>query len=305
MLKTKRMKTIKQLSLLLMLAVVTVACISKKRFLEEQQAKNKAFKSLSDAKKENKRLNENLKALLADTTKLGEELRKIGLERKAVAEDLADLQTKYKTLEKSSKLTTDELRGELSKKETELLEKEKALKEREKTVLELRNAISKKEDALQALLDKVNKSLVDFNPDELTVEKKNGKIYVSLAEKLLFKSGRASVEAKGKEALGKLAEVLKKNLDIDIVVEGHTDNIPIKTAIFKDNWDLSVIRATSIVRILTEDYGMLATRITPAGRGDEFPIASNETKEGRAKNRRVEIILSPKLDELLKIIEGN
>lgn len=131
---------------------------------------------------------------------------------------------------------------------------------------------------------------------------KNGKVYVSLSDKLLFKSGSAEVEDKGKQALKKLSEVLNKNNEIDVEIEGHTDNIPIKTARYEDNWDLSVHRATNIVRILQEEYAVNAKRLTAAGKGEFMPKASNETAEGRAKNRRTEIVLSPKLDELFKLI---
>ena len=123
-----------------------------------------------------------------------------------------------------------------------------------------------------------------------------------MSDKLLFKSGSSTVEEKGRDALSLLGGVLNKNTDIDILVEGHTDNVPIKTAIYKDNWDLSVARATSIVRILTSDYKVVPTRMTASGKGEYFPRASNDTTEGRARNRRTEIILSPKLDELMQLL---
>jgi chemotaxis protein MotB len=109
----------------------------------------------------------------------------------------------------------------------------------------------------------------------------------------------------GKDALRLLSDVLDKNHDIDILVEGHTDNVPIKTNIYKDNWDLSVARATSIVRILTTEYKIAPTRVTASGRGEFFPKSENDTPEGRAKNRRTEIILSPKLDEIMKLLQTN
>ena len=126
-----------------------------------------------------------------------------------------------------------------------------------------------------------------------------------MSDKLLFKSGSAEVEEKGLDALKKLAEVLNNNKDVGVMIEGHTDNIPIKTAQFKDNWDLSVARATNIVRMLDEVHQVDAKNLTAAGRGEYMPKASNETAEGRAKNRRTEIILSPKLDELYKLINKN
>ena len=134
------------------------------------------------------------------------------------------------------------------------------------------------------------------------MEIRDGKVYVSMSDKLLFKSGSAAVEPKGVNALKVLADILNKNPDIQILVEGHTDNVPIKTALYKDNWDLSVGRATTITRMLNEVYGVQATRMTASGRGEYYPKADNTTQEGKAMNRRTEIILSPKLDEIMNLL---
>jgi len=123
-----------------------------------------------------------------------------------------------------------------------------------------------------------------------------------MSDKLLFQSGSALVDKRGKEALAKLAGVLKVQVDIDVMIEGHTDNKPIKTVQFSDNWDLSVIRATSVVRILTKDYGIQPLQIQPSGRGEYMPVATNETTEGRSRNRRTEIIISPKLEKLFDLL---
>jgi chemotaxis protein MotB len=142
---------------------------------------------------------------------------------------------------------------------------------------------------------------VNFKSNELTVTTKNGRVYVSLQESLLFPSGSAVVNPKGKEALGQLAQVLNTNPDINVLIEGHTDSIPIRGR-FEDNWALSVARATSIVRILTDTYGVDPTRVTAAGRSKYEPVDTNDTPEGRAHNRRTEIILEPKLDELMQLL---
>jgi chemotaxis protein MotB len=183
-----------------------------------------------------------------------------------------------------------------------LKEKGDLLQIREKKLAELEAIIKRQDSLTNALSDIVKKALLSFNSDELTVEMKNGKVYVSLSDKLLFKSGSADVEEKGLDAIKKLAEVLNKNMEIDVLVEGHTDNKPIKTAVFADNWDLSTARANNIVRLLSSNYAVEPKRLTAAGRGEYQPKANNEIAEGRAKNRRTEIILSPKLDELYKII---
>ena len=214
-----------------------------------------------------------------------------------------DLQEKYKSLTNLSLSQTDKLSKALSAKSDELDAKEKLLSERERALSEMKKEIARQDSITARLNTILRNALLGFNSDELSVEIKNGKVYVSMSDKLLFRSGSSAVEAKGKEALKLLGGVLDKNLDIDILVEGHTDNVPIKTSVYKDNWDLSVARATSIVRILASDYKITPTRMTASGKGEYFPKADNSTAEGRAVNRRTEIILSPKLDELMKLLK--
>lgn len=222
---------------------------------------------------------------------------------KDLTNQYSDLQERYKNLSYLSTTTTDKLSKDLAAKSNELDAKEKLLSDREKTLDDMRKIIARQDSLTNSLNNILRSALLGFNSDELSVEIKNGKVYVSLSDKLLFKSGSSAVEDKGKEALKLLAGVLDKNIEIDILVEGHTDNVPIKTPVYKDNWDLSVGRATSIVRILTTDYKIAPTRLTASGKGEYFPKADNETPEGKAKNRRTEIILSPKLDELMKLLK--
>ncbi|KOF04428.1 membrane protein [Roseivirga seohaensis subsp. aquiponti] len=179
------------------------------------------------------------------------------------------------------------------------------LSKREARVAELEKLISDKEAAVQALKNKVTNALLNFNEDDLKVEVRNGKVYVSLAEQLLFGTGSIAVDQKGVSALQQLANAIKTNPDINIMVEGHTDNVPFsrKTQYMSDNWDLSVLRATSIVRILVEG-GVSPTAITASGRGESTPVVANDSPENKAKNRRTEIILTPKLDELFQILDN-
>ncbi len=214
-----------------------------------------------------------------------------------------DLQNKYNDLTNQSLSQTDKLSKALAAKSEDLDAKEKLLSEREKTLHDMKQIIAKQDSLTRNLNNTLRNALLGFNSDELSVEIKDGKVYVSMSDKLLFQSGSSAVEDKGKDALKLLAGVLDKNSDIDILIEGHTDNVPIKTSVYKDNWDLSVARATSIVRILTNDYKIIPTRLTASGKGEFFPKADNDTPEGRAKNRRTEIILSPKLDELMKLLK--
>ncbi|AMR29581.1 cell envelope biogenesis protein OmpA [Hymenobacter psoromatis] len=173
-------------------------------------------------------------------------------------------------------------------------------------VAELQRVLDEKEAATKALRQKVADALLGFNSNDLQVNVKNGKVYVSLSEQLLFKSGATKVDPAGQDALVKLANALTGNKDINILVEGHTDNVPIRGVVngAKDNWDLSVLRATEITRLLTA-AGIDPTQITPSGRGQYLPVAPNDTPQDKALNRRTDIILTPKLDELFSILNTN
>jgi chemotaxis protein MotB len=207
--------------------------------------------------------------------------------------DYSDLTARYSKLSQ----TAGNLGNALNDKNATLSEKEAQLRN-------LQSILRRQDSILNALNNSVKDALLGFSPDELSIEMKNGKVYVSMSDKLLFKSGDATVEKKGREALQKLAAVLNKNPDISISVEGHTDNVPIKTIVYKDNWDLSTARANNVIRLLSEEYGMDPHRLTASGRGEYYPVADNGTVEGKAKNRRTEIVLSPKLDELMKMISA-
>lgn len=203
----------------------------------------------------------------------------------------------------------DELRNlevQLNQQKSDLDNLNEELKKREIRVNELEDILKKKEQAVAELRKKLSDALFNFENKGLTITQKNGKVYVSLDESLLFESGKTNVEAKGIEALKNVAKVLEQNIEINIVVEGHTDDVPMKGAgEIKDNWDLSVIRATAVTKILLSSSKIEANRITSAGRGEFFPLDNSKTPEGRKKNRRTEIILTPKLDELLKVLGGN
>jgi chemotaxis protein MotB len=244
--------------------------------------------------------NEALKKNLADQTGKNKELTDQNTNLSGLYKGLQD---KYNSLINQSLSKTDELSKALAAKSEDLNAKEKLLSERERTLYELKKIIARQDSITNSLNNILRNALLGFNSDELSVEIKNGKVYVSMSDKLLFQSGSSAVEDKGKDALKLLAGVLEKNSDVDILIEGHTDNVPIKTSVYKDNWDLSVARATSIVRILTTDYKITPTRLTASGKGEYFPKADNDTPEGKAKNRRTEIILSPKLDELMKLLK--
>ena len=225
-------------------------------------------------------------------------------------DDNKKLMGQYQLTQEELQRKEDKLRlaeGDLEKRksEIELLASEmkaaeEALKSKEQRVSELEQILASKDSAMNTLRTKVSEALLGFQGNGLTVSTKNGNVYVSLEERLLFESGSTVVDAKGVDALKNLAKVLEKENDISIMIEGHTDNVPIKSPTVKDNWDLSVLRATSILRIITSNSKIDAKRLTAAGRGEFMPIDKANTPEARKKNRRTEIILTPNLDELMR-----
>jgi len=215
----------------------------------------------------------------------------------------SELTTQYNDLMNEKLSQAEQMNTALRLKSETLAEKERLLSEREIVLEDLQSKIARQDSVTKRLNDIIRGALLGFKSDELSVEVKNGKVYVSMSDKLLFKSASAAIETKGLEAIKVLADVLNKNNDIDILIEGHTDNLPIRTAQYRDNWDLSVARATSIVRILVDEYKIDAKRLTASGKGEFSPRANNSTPEGRAANRRTEIILSPKLDIIMNLLK--
>jgi chemotaxis protein MotB len=198
------------------------------------------------------------------------------------------------------------LETKLNQQKTDLDRLNEELMKREARVNELEAILKQKDQAAADLRKKLSDALIGFENKGLTITQKNGKVYVSMDESLLFASGKTNVEAKGIEALRNVAKVLEQNTDINVMVEGHTDDVAMKgSGEIRDNWDLSVMRATSVTKILLTSARIDAKRITAAGRGEFFPLDPAKTPEARKKNRRTEIILTPKLDELLKVLETN
>lgn len=267
-----------------LLLLSSTSCVTKKKYLIAENGRLEALqreetlkKQLVDCRDENDQLSARLSQLMRDTADMRRNIRS------------------YREMLNTNLGEQDKLNELLTKKMQEL-------DERERTINQLHDLINAQNEKVQSILQSVKDALMGFSSDELSVREENGKIYVAMSDKLLFQSGSATVDKRGKEALAKLAEVLNKQKDVDVNIEGHTDTKPIHTARFEDNWDLSVIRATSVVRILTKDYGVSPMQIVPSGRGEFMPVADNETADGRSKNRRTEIIIAPKLDELLKIL---
>ncbi|MCE2847113.1 MAG: OmpA family protein [Sphingobacteriales bacterium] len=261
-----------------------------------------------------------------DTTSSGTELR-------TLRNDYDKIRTAYETLlrdgpqssanaEATRTLIRDLQRTQeqLQRKEDELDAKESLLRIREdslsrmsndlrsknRRLSELEQMLAAKDSAVKSLRNSVSAALLGYKDKGLSVEMKNGKVYVMMEERLLFASGSTVVDAKGVDALRDLGKVLEKNSDISILIEGHTDNVPMNgSGEIRDNWDLSVMRATSVVKILLGNSKISASRLTAAGRGEHMPTDKANTAEARKKNRRIEVILTPKLDDILKLLETN
>ncbi|WP_426326298.1 OmpA family protein [Pedobacter sp. R-06] len=228
---------------------------------------------------------------------LEKEVSKLKKDTTLMAEELRDLQNNYNEMDASYKKLKNNSSSEITKLSGDLAAREKRLKEVEEV-------LRKRDEATNALKEKLQQALLGFTKSGLTVEIKNGKVYVSLTDKLLFPSGSIIIDEKGKQALTQLANVLKQQPEINIAVEGHTDNQKINNlGQIKDNWDLSVLRATSVVRYLTENEKVESVRMTATGKGEFQPLGTNANADGRSKNRRIEIVLSPKLDELYNLIK--
>lgn len=192
----------------------------------------------------------------------------------------------------------------LTAKGADNLEKSlESLREKDLTIRKLQDAVTRRDSVNLALVQSLKGVLGNLDDEDINISVEKGVVYVNISDKLLFSSGSTTVSARAKEVLGKVATVVKNKPDFEFMVEGHTDTVPIHTARMSDNWDLSVLRATSVVRILQNDFGVSPARMTAAGRSQYIPVASNDTKEGRAKNRRTRIVILPKLDQFYSMIE--
>lgn len=223
--------------------------------------------------------------------------------REMISGKSQDLQAMSRELE-ASRIALDKRAQELARQEQSFIELQKQFQSKEIKMNELQAALDAKEQEVQAIRQKVTDALLGFTDKGLSIDERNGKVYVSMDEKLLFQSGSWTVSQEGNKALKEVAKVLENNPDIDVMVEGHTDNVPMKSNNqVKDNWDLSVMRATAIVKILLKAAEIAPSRIIPSGRSQYVPLTDNSNAADRAKNRRTEIILTPKVNELLDILK--
>jgi len=332
----------KIISLLIVTLLITglYSCVPARKFQDAQAMIEKLNAQSADCKKKAADFQEELdklkkdfeksqearNELAADTTQYGEKYRKIEGLNKELNTLYEQVIKQNKDLLANSTNESQKLQGQLNEQKQQLDAKQKELnelqlslnkqrkdldsltagfREKDKRVKELESLLSKRDSAVNALKNKISDALLGYvNSGDLKVTIKNGRVYVSLSENLLFKSGKTDVDPKGKAALKTLAEVLKKNPDIKVDVQGHTDNVPLTgSGNMKDNWDLSVLRATSVVRILVDDNKIDQKQVSASGLADSDPVASNDNADGRAKNRRTEIILSPDFSQIFKVLD--
>jgi chemotaxis protein MotB len=320
------MRTFQSFLIILIFSLLP-SCISMKKFTSLKDELNNASNQTELLRQENLRLqtaatemesanrqfNERNRNL---TARLDEALYDLNAQKQKTASferTIDQLNRQMESLRKGSTAEIENLleelhtiRLDLNQREDKLREAEKELEQRNARLIELQEVLAQKDQAVKDLREKVVRALTGFTNEGLTVHEKNGKVYVSMDEKLLFKTGRWDVDPKGQQALRNLSQLLADNNDISIMVEGHTDDVPMRGAgDVKDNWDLSVMRATAVTKILTQNPKLSPERIISAGRSEYVPLVSETTSEARQMNRRTEIILTPKLDELLRMMEMN
>jgi len=266
-------------------AVLLSSCVSQKKFAD-LEAKQKETQDL----------------LNSATVKLNsclEEKASSSSELKVLRDQVSNLKNQNSALLNNvGNLAT------LSTKEAENLERSlESIKEKDLQIKTMNDALNKKDSVTLALVTSLKGALGNLADEDIEVNVEKGVVYVSISDKLLFKSGSYNVSTRAKEVLGKVAKVVNDKPDIEFLVEGHTDNVPIKNKVLLDNWDLSVKRATSVVRVLQKDFGVDPKRMTAAGRSYYVPVAENNTAENKAKNRRTRIVVLPKLDQFYNMIE--
>ncbi len=328
-------------AVLLAIIIGAVSCVPAKHFQEMRNDKVQAEQERDSLLIANKRMDvkltelestlaimdQEIQRLIRDSTQRALRLRNANDELARTRRQLNDLQEAQESLLKGSARETTRLLQQLQETQKDLMAREDRLKEMEQDLNEkekvlermsadlderiarlgeLENILARQDSLVNALHTKISSALRGFEGEGLSVYERNGKVYVSLQERLLFPTGSTVVNPGGVKALNELAEVLEANPDINILIEGHTDDVPVvPNPRMKDNWDLSVLRATSIVRILLDDTNICQTRLMAGGRGEYMPVDESDSPEARSRNRRTEIILTPRLDELFSILDSN
>lgn len=267
------------------LGLLLTSCVSKKQYAELEQKQQSTQDLLNTA-----------------TVKLNNCLD----ERSSLQTKVNSLESHVASLESTNQglIRTIGDFTELSKKGAENLEKSlESLKEKDLTIRKLQDAVTRRDSVNLALVQSLKGAIGNLDDTDIEISVEKGVVFVNISDKLLFSSGSYTITSKAKEVLGKVATVVNSKPDFEFLVEGHTDNVPINRSGIKDNWDLSVLRATSVVRMLQNEFGVDPARMTAGGRGEYIPLSNNSTADGKAKNRRTRIVVLPKLDQFYEMIE--
>ncbi|MDR3272688.1 MAG: OmpA family protein [Flavobacteriaceae bacterium] len=285
-------------------AMLVASCVPQAKYKELEkkyyaalQGESKGKKNLEELENQLKNLQEQQDALAQKKAELDAQYQNLQAEYDAKAKNLEELQKKNDLLAKDSELQQKEILGKLKDTQGELQQKINRINE-------LENLINQQKTAVSSLKSKLQNALKGYEGKGISVEEKDGYIYISMENKLLFPSGSWEVESEGKNALHQLSAVLKQDNSLKIIVQGNTDTDKYASSVtsqVKDNWDLSVMRGSAITKILQLE-GVTPIQMTASGRGEYFPVTSNSSSEGKSKNRRVDIIISPNLEEINKLL---
>ena len=310
------------------LLMLSSCLVSKKKFDDQVALANKylaekndcgdkltaANATIDDLNKQIANLNDEIQKLKDSNASLQDKVQKLDALKKETESVCEKVKQKLDEITHASASERNKLMQDLAQKEKDLIEKSaqldklsQDLNERDAKLRNMQALMARKDSSVQALRKKLTDALLGFNNSELSVSVKDGKVYVSMSDKLLFSTGSFKVDERGKEALKKIAEVLNKQTDINIAIEGHTDNkayVSTTSGPINSNWDLSVMRASNVTKILVDDYKVDPMHITPEGRGQFIPVESNETAEGRSKNRRIEVVLEPDMKAIMDILNA-
>jgi chemotaxis protein MotB len=265
--------------------ILLSSCVSQKKYTELEELQQNTKNLLDSATVKLNSCNEEKEAALAQLATLTEQNQFLKANNQDLINNIGNLTT-------------------LSQKGAENLEMSlESMKEKDIKIQRMQDAVTKRDSVTLALVTSLKGVLGNLSDEDIEINVEKGVVYVSISDKLLFRSGSYSVTAKAREVLGKVAQVVNDKPELEFMVEGHTDNVPISIEGVQDNWDLSVRRATSVVRILEKDFGVAPARMTAAGRSYYAPVADNDTAANRAKNRRTRIVVLPKLDQFYNLIE--
>lgn len=296
----------KKLGIFVLAVFLLSSCVSKKKFLDMELAQTETQDRLDNCRSEVLDLQKQLADAKATITAREQQVTLKDSELANARSRIQSLEEELDFIKKTNTNLLDRLSdlSVVSKTGAESIKKSlETLNEQQRYIKGLNSKIQYKDSVNLVLVMKLKRSLGNIDDEDVQIEVKKGVVYISLSDKMLFRSGSAVINPQAEEVLGKIAKVVKDHQDFDILVEGHTDTVPISTECITDNWDLSVKRATSVVRLLQTKHGVRPERMTAGGRGEYIPKATNETAEGKSLNRRTEIIILPKLDQFFQLLE--